>query len=118
MVGKALAYEHDVDVPARVPMGPYTYQQPNHHLRMLTGHPDEAANNSYTLPPLHKVPFQACFHAYVFNVWTARGTYLVPEYCKPGEFLDTSAPHLSGEQSYTFSYKIFDVDRVFILESP
>ena len=59
---------------------------------MLTGHPDEAADHSVTLPPLHQVPFQACFHAYVFNVWTARGTYLVPEYCKPGGFLDTSAP--------------------------
>ena len=43
---------------------------------MLTGHPDEAADHSVTLPPLHQVPFQACFHAYVFNVWTARGTYL------------------------------------------
>ena len=71
---------------------------------MLTGHPDEAADHSVTLPPLHQVPFQACFHAYVFNVWTARGTYLVPEYCKPGGFLDTSsAPHLGGEQSYSFS---------------
>ena len=71
---------------------------------MLTGHPDETAEHSVTLPPLHKVPFQACFHAYVFNVWTARGTYLVPEYCKPGGFLDTSAPHLSGEQSYGLYY--------------
>ena len=75
---------------------------------MLNGHPNEAANHSVGLPPLHKVPFHACFHAYVFNVWTARGTYLVPEYCKPGGFLDTSAPHLSGEQSYIFSYKIFE----------
>ena len=80
---------------------------------MLTGHPDEAADHSVTLPPLHQVPFQACFHAYVFNVWTARGTYLVPEYCKPGGFLDTSAPHLGGEQSYSF-FTRFSTWNVFL----
>ena len=73
---------------------------------MLNVHPNEAANHSVALPPLHKVPFHACFHAYVFNVWTARGTYLVPEYCESGGFLDTSAPHMSvcGEQIYEASY--------------
>ena len=103
--------------PVRALMGQYGHQQPNHHLRMLTGHPDEAADHSVTLPPLHQVPFQACFHAYVFNVWTARGTYLVPEYCKPGGFLDTSAPHLGGEPSYTFSHKIFDAECVLFFRN-
>ena len=104
--------------PVRALMGQYGHQQPNHHLKMLTRHPDEAADHSVTLPPLHQVPFQACFHAYVFNVWTARQRMHNSKYSKPGGFLDTSAPHLSGEQSYIFSYKIFDVERVFILESP
>ena len=104
--------------PVHALMGQYGHQQPNHHLRMLTGHPDEAADHSVTLPPLHQVPFQACFHAYVFNVWTAWGTYLVSEYCKVSGFLDNSAPNLIEEQSYTVSNKIFDAKRDFFLEIP
>ena len=99
--------------PVRALMGQYGHQQPNHHLRMLTGHPDEAADHSVTLPPLHQVPFQACFHAYVSNVWTARQRMSSSKYCKVSGFLDNSAPNLIGEQSYSFSYKIFDAERFF-----
>ena len=97
-------------------MGPYRHQQPNHHLRMLTGHPDEAANNSNTPPPLLEAPFQVRFHAYVLNVWTARQRFQGSEYFELGGFLDTSASHVSGEQSYSFSYKIWKVKPPHFLE--
>ena len=99
-------------------MGPYRHQQPNHHLRMLTGHPDEAANNSNTPPPLLEAPFQVRFHAYVLNVWTARQRFQGSEYFELGGFLDTSASHVSGEQSYIFSNKIWEVKPPRFLERP
>ena len=58
---------------------------------------------------LHKAPFQVRFHAYVLSVWTARQRLQGSEYCKLGRFLDTSASHMSGEQSYIFSSKIWKV---------
>ena len=85
---------------------------------MLTGHPDEAANNSNTPPPLLEAPFQVRFHAYVLNVWTARQRFQGSEYFELGGFLDTSASHLSGEQSYIFSYKIWEVKPPRFLERP
>jgi len=83
---------------------------------MLTGHPDEAANNSNTPPPLLEAPFQVRFHAYVLNVWTARQRFQGSEYCKLDGFLDTSASHMSEEQSYTFSNKISKVKPPRFLE--
>ena len=83
---------------------------------MLNGHPDEAANNSNTPPPLLEAPFQVRFHAYVLSVWTARRAYLVRKYFELGGFLDTSASHMSGEQSYTFSNKIWEVKPPRFLE--
>ena len=83
---------------------------------MLTGHPDEAANNSNSPPPLLAAPFQVRFHAYVLSVWTARQRFQGSVYCKLGGFLDTSASHMSGEQSYTFSYNFFDGHHVHFLE--
>ena len=83
---------------------------------MLTGHPDEADNNSNTPPPLLEAPFQVRFHAYVLNVWTARQRFQGSEYFELGGFLDTSASHVSGEQSYIFSNKIWEVKHPRFLE--